>query len=211
MEQIAGNQKYIKRADLEKQRQEAYLKEKQEKERIKQEKQLQKDQEFLQKATAKALKNTQPKTLFDLSKMPEEDIIRRFRTRNEPIRLFGESNEQRLSRLGKLEAHKEDSSHGQKNDFRLLLEATEDEIAVQKHYGISLKKDSEVLKNQKIKDVDNKELDPLLINKSLLETNPELLYTLVAVYFKRLLREWEKNLFNRIDNEKQSQEVFLFS
>ena len=196
-QEIFGNAKVFKRRDLQEHQRQVYLASKKE------------SVQALPKETCSIKTATAQTTADLLSKIPPDEIMKRLRARGQPIRLFGESDLARLERLGQVES-KEERTDGQKNDFKALLEATEEEIQLQKLYGISKAADGQRKPDKKIKDIDRPELDPLQINQDLLDNDPERLYTLISVYFKRLHREWERTLANRPDTEKQSQEVFLF-
>ena len=149
-------------------------------------------------------------------------ILKRLRALGHPTRLFGESNEERLKRLGTVELL-EERSHGQKNEFKLMLEATEEELAVMRHYGITAAQlgrshlqasagDSTTLaqpleKPKKIRDIDREDLDPSEISTDLLKSDSARLHLLISVYFKRLQREWERTLATRPDEDRLSADV----
>lgn len=145
--------------------------------------------------------------------IPNEEVIRRFRNRDEPIRLFAETDNLRIRRLRKLEAM-EERTEGQRNDFRAAMQATDKGLAlanlvrkvstgdtgdamegeVEDHYG----------KKKRDRDAEKEVVDTSVISLDLLEKDGEKVRSLIAVYFKRVLREWEKSLNARPDDVKRS-------
>lgn len=157
---------------------------------------------------------TDTTTALDLSKVPVQDIFKRLRAKGQPIRLFGETEQERWRRLGRVEAS-DDRQLGQKNDFKALMEATEEEMELLKHYGLASKDSAGISKTdakpKKLKDIDNPEYGPERIRSELLSSDPELLHRLISVYFKRLHKEWERKLQERPDEERLTDDVFIYS
>ena len=58
--------------------------------------------------------------------LPRHDVIRRLRERNQPIRLFGESDLDAFKRLNQLEIN-ESNEVGMRNDFKAAMEKSEQE------------------------------------------------------------------------------------
>ena len=127
--------------------------------------------------------------------VPLEEIIKRFRAKNEPIKLFDESDSARLVRLGKIEA-REESKNGQRNDYLEFLDANEEESELKKIYGN--------FKNSKDKDLDNPDFDTSQITADNFITDPQRVSKLISVYFQRIIRDWETSLENRSQDEKKS-------
>lgn len=63
--------------------------------------------------------------------LPRVDVIRRLRSRAQPILLFGESELEALQRLRKLELEQPELKEGWKNDFQSALSQVDDEIVDQ--------------------------------------------------------------------------------
>ncbi|KAI8353734.1 Prp18 domain-containing protein [Mortierella sp. GBAus27b] len=133
--------------------------------------------------------------------IPPEEVIRRLRARGQPIRLFGETDQQRKIRLRALELV-EDRSEGQRNDFMRALENAETGLHMEA-LGQQTGKESKDKKKQK-EGSSRKDVDTSLISTDLLEKDQDKLYVLIYTYFKRLLREWEHDLDERPDELKRS-------
>jgi pre-mRNA-splicing factor 18 len=201
-------------------RQEAYKAQQTQRTLEKEEKKRKKDEELLQAQKARKISLVARQevghgpvdptaTALDLSKVPVQDIFKRLRAKGQPIRLFGESEQERWRRLGRVEAS-DDRELGQKNDFKALMEATEEEMELLKHYGLASKDSAgtTTIKPKKLKDIDNPEYEPERIRSELLSSDPELLHRLISVYFKRLHKEWERKLQERPDEERLTDDVY---
>lgn len=129
--------------------------------------------------------------------VPLEEVIRRFRAKGEPIKLFDESDSARLKRLAKIEA-REDSFNGQRNDYLALLDANEEKSEFGNVYGNRKQSDG--------KDLDNPEFDTKQITLDNFNDNPQLVSKLISVYFQRIIRDWEVFLEKRPIEEKKSSE-----
>ncbi|ORZ39289.1 Prp18 domain-domain-containing protein [Catenaria anguillulae PL171] len=57
--------------------------------------------------------------------IPSDEVIRRLRARGQPIRLFGESDAERIVRMRNIEADADDSDKGQRNEYARQLARTE--------------------------------------------------------------------------------------
>ncbi|KAI9506302.1 Prp18 domain-containing protein [Coemansia spiralis] len=139
-----------------------------------------------------------------LSMINTEEIIKRLRARGEPIRLFGETDSQRRKRLRQLELS-EERADGQHNEFRRVLAQVEAGAMLE-----DLKRQAKM--NDEEKDKRQKKYEMLLeydvsgISLELLRTDIDRLHTLLYVYFKRLLYEWDDYLATRPDDERRSAE-----
>lgn len=60
--------------------------------------------------------------------LPRKEVIRRLRERAQPIRLFGETDEDAYSRLKQLEISEPDMSNGIGNDFKAAMDKVNEEI-----------------------------------------------------------------------------------
>lgn len=60
--------------------------------------------------------------------LPRKEVIKRLRERAQPIRLFGESDEDTFQRLKNLELSEPDSSNGMGNDFKAAMDKVNEEI-----------------------------------------------------------------------------------
>ncbi|KAG0233675.1 mRNA splicing protein prp18 [Actinomortierella wolfii] len=157
------------------------------------------DGAVLDAATAEATKEASAGSL----NIPPEEVIRRLRARGQPIRLFGETDQQRKIRLRALELV-EDRTEGQRNDFMRALENAEAEL----HLEVLGQSDTSGKKKDKNKDKasgqESKQLDTSEISTKLIQKDQDKLYVLLYTYFKRRLREWEYDLDERPDDIKRS-------
>lgn len=60
--------------------------------------------------------------------LPRKEVIRRLRERGQPIRIFGESDEDVYARLKQLELSEPDASNGTINDFKAAMDKVDEEI-----------------------------------------------------------------------------------
>ncbi|KAF9971497.1 mRNA splicing protein prp18 [Actinomortierella ambigua] len=138
--------------------------------------------------------------------IPPEEVIRRLRARGQPIRLFGETDQQRKIRLRALELV-EDRSEGQRNDFMRALENAETELHLEvlgQTADSSSSKKKDKTKDKAGGAQDSKQLDTSEISTKLIQKDQDKLYVLLYTYFKRRLREWEYDLDERPDEIKRS-------
>ncbi|KAJ1998395.1 hypothetical protein GGI04_005018 [Coemansia thaxteri] len=133
-----------------------------------------------------------------------EEAVRRLRARGEPIRLFGESDVERQRRLRMLELT-EERTDGQRDEFRRVLAQVEAGAMLD---GLKrqaqMDDDEEEKRRQRYALLENYDVSG--ISLSLLRTNMDELSTLLYVYFKRLLYEWEEHLAGRPEDERRSGE-----
>ena len=211
--------KYIKRSDIEKQKQEKYLREQEELQKEKLEKKYKNEQQSLaikakqvnatsvgsQEGNQPAASNDEASDLIHLK---EEEIIRRLRNRDQPIRLFGETNQQRLVRLRKIEST-EERTEGQRNDFKDLLQAADKGLTETLLRGrdSQLDETSNVFnsKHNKTKDAE-KAVDTTIISLELVQSDRDTACNLISMYINRVLLAWEESLEARSDDEKQSRQ-----
>ncbi|KAG0356391.1 mRNA splicing protein prp18 [Podila minutissima] len=225
-----GKKKYIRRGDLEKQREQEYLaeQERERKEKEEREKKQAEEKEAARKAKAAAEAKdstgtstssptstsadpsissssstaaaTDAETAATFNIAPEE-VVRRLRARGHPIRLFAETDQQRKIRLRALELV-EDRSEGQRNDFMRAMENAETGLHLEALGQTDRAGSSN--KDKKAKADPTKDLDTNEISTDLLQKDMDKLYVLIYTYFKRLLREWERDLDQRPDELKRS-------
>ncbi|KAF9083400.1 mRNA splicing protein prp18 [Mortierella sp. GBA35] len=224
-----AKKKYIRRGDLEKQREQEYLAEqererkaKEEKERQQElEKEAQRKEQLAQKQqtdspTSTSTPNSDPSSSTNTPTIDQttadeaaasaatfniapEEVVRRLRARGHPIRLFAETDQARKIRLRALELV-EDRSEGQRNDFMRALENAETGL----HMEALGQQGGSSTKEKKSKSEPSKDIDTNEISVDLIQKNMDKLYVLIYTYFKRLLREWERDLDQRPDELKRS-------
>ncbi|CAB5390005.1 unnamed protein product [Rhizophagus irregularis] len=110
-EQEQKKKKYVRRSDVEKKREQQYLAEQAEIEKKREERKRQKNKTLLllaeqEKAEKSASDSEGQKEEYDGSdtfNISPEEVVRRLRAKGQPIRLFGESDKDRKTRLRALE------------------------------------------------------------------------------------------------------------
>ncbi|KAJ2660639.1 hypothetical protein IWW48_002848 [Coemansia sp. RSA 1200] len=140
--------------------------------------------------------------------MNAEEIVKRLRARAEPIRLFGETDAQRRQRLRQLEVSEEKRGlSGQQNEFRRALAQVEAGAMLEdlKRQSRTDDTDRGDIKRQKKYRL-LMDHDVSAISLDLLRTDANRLHTLLYVYLKRLLYEWDDYLATRPDDERRTAE-----
>lgn len=130
------------------------------------------------------------------------DAIRRLRSKGQPIRLFGESDKERRLRLRALELIEgRDTNKGAGlNDFKKVMEGME--------VGLDLaeveKKLLDADGKEKGKESDGKEKGKAkeeegvgLLDLELVKTDPDKLYPIIYYALKKVLKEWEQSMDER--------------
>lgn len=150
-----SSSKYIKRGELEAQRQREYHKKEEERLRLRKQQQLQKSNSSsssevnsssnldLSSSSVAAAKDVDTNTSSTTTTttpnlLSNADIIKRFRSRQQPIRLFGETDAERMVRLAQLEsselAANDESGGGQTNEWRSAVKDTDMEKTLELLY-----------------------------------------------------------------------------
>ena len=108
---VGPDKKYFKREDLIKREQDEY--------RAK----LKIDPEELTETKSNEPSTSQPSSASSSRIMNRKEVIRRLRERNEPIRIFGETDEESFERLRQIELREPElSNRGQRNDFQAAMD-----------------------------------------------------------------------------------------
>ncbi|TFK50069.1 Prp18-domain-containing protein [Heliocybe sulcata] len=206
--------KYVRRGDLERLKEEKEKQEREEKERQK----VLKEEEERKAVEARALARTkqthtpsrsrsrtpsaaqspapeiiaEPGSSFNIS---NEETVRRLRSKGQPIRLFGESDKERRLRLRALELieEKDHPRIGGQNDFKKALEDVELKAREKSAAG-----DKEKESKSKGEDYGG------LLNLGLIKTDPDKLYPIIYYAIKRTLKEWEEALEERDEHVKRT-------
>ncbi|KAL7750411.1 hypothetical protein RI367_004185 [Sorochytrium milnesiophthora] len=161
-------------------------------------------------ATAAAVAPTSPKHHADADEdneaifnMPVQDVIRRLRSKGQPIRLFGESDRDRILRLRHLEANQDDT-RVRGNEYRDQLARTEQGLQREILEGAASTDERKKRRQDLASILSRPEYDPALITPDLFNSDPDRCYILVYVYIRQLLDAWEAELNDRPDHEKRS-------
>lgn len=126
-----------------------------------------------------------------------KEIEKKLKLRGEPIRLFGETDRQRMARLKLLETKEEERSGGQRNDFYELLK---EEAAADAATETNVKKRVKTIENSfdSVEDIKD------TINRELLIKDRSKARELIELYFCTLIKEWQSDLDSRPDEIKKS-------
>lgn len=170
------------------------------------------------RSNSEILKAKQLKKEDDIKQLPRNEVIRRLRELNEPIRLFGESDIDSNKRLNILELQDKETN-GMRNDFKVAIEKSEQESlneimnSIQDNNGddgnkIESKHDQEVLDEEvALKEVmelaDLVEKDKIN-NKKDEQRDRSNDFLLVVKYLKFLIKKWASVLQARSQQEKLS-------
>jgi len=139
--------------------------------------------------------------------LSRREVVRRLRERSQPIRLFGESDEDAFLRLKQLEISEPDGSNGLVNDFQAAMEKVNDEI------NNACERTNPETKN----DVNTTELNTTIEEMQSLvhELSTSNNYSdskviakdceIVSKFFRFILESWGKELNSRPIEEKTSQ------
>jgi pre-mRNA-splicing factor 18 len=177
--------KYIKRGDLERLRQEEYLKRQEEMERNRAAKKI----KIAKAAISEPLKVLK-KVQVEIVELDESEIKKRLRYHKQPITLFGESNTERSMRLQKVESVEERSKAV---TFKSLVDANEQDLT------------EDLLKgDQADVEKETEEIDTTGISVELIKNDLDFGCDLIIAYFQRLFRQWEKKMQSRPDDVKRS-------
>uniref|UniRef100_A0A0R3RY64 Pre-mRNA-splicing factor 18 n=1 Tax=Elaeophora elaphi TaxID=1147741 RepID=A0A0R3RY64_9BILA len=143
---------------------------------------------------------------LDCNDLPRTDVIRRLRSRSQPITLFGETEQESRARLRKLEIEQPDMKEGWKNDFQSAMKEVDHELI------------EEVIKGEQYNtgkhdvDMPNSTGDT---NWERIEANAQLLgegdnpnrdCDVIREFFFYILTRWGKALNARDEVEKRSAE-----
>ena len=123
-----------------------------------------------------------------------KEIEKKLKSRGHPIRLFGESDRQRMTRLKLLEVREEELSGGQRNDFNELLGKQEN--GSEEGDGINPGKRAK-LEFKSIQEIEK--IDRKLLIKDRSKTR-----YLLEIFFNTLLQEWQSDLDSRLEEVKRS-------
>ncbi|KAJ2632663.1 hypothetical protein H4R22_001083 [Coemansia sp. RSA 1290] len=130
-----------------------------------------------------------------------DEVIKRLRARGEPIRLFGETDSARSQRLRALEIT-EEKHYGQQNEFHRVLAQVEAGAMLDDLKRQAQMNDEDDKRKKKLQIL--LDYDVSDISVELLRRDIDRLNTLLYVYFKRVLYEWDDFLSMRPDEERLS-------
>ncbi|CAF0708950.1 unnamed protein product [Brachionus calyciflorus] len=131
--------------------------------------------------------------------LPRHEVIRRLRERNEPIRLFGETDLDSFKRLNLIETS-EPKENGMRNDFRAAMEKSEQENLNELINSVDGGAENKGQIDVEVKDdgIDFNEI--LELAKKTRERNSD--SQLILKYIKYILKHWGKTINSRSLDEK---------
>ncbi|RKO99230.1 hypothetical protein CXG81DRAFT_14801, partial [Caulochytrium protostelioides] len=132
-----------------------------------------------------------------------DEIIRRLRAREQPIRLFGETDVERFQRLQRLEAT-EDASFGQRDEFRLAMAKAAKGLDLELLRGGPDAADAATGNMLDGAGPALEKIDPSGIGIALYQSDPLRARLLIVVYLSQVLRQWDKHMQQRTDDVKRS-------
>ncbi|KAI0242181.1 hypothetical protein L0F63_002960 [Massospora cicadina] len=204
-DKLGVKKKYIRKADLEKLREEEYLAEQR---RLEEERALRKKLALEEKVEKAGIDDQEKKDASTddteiIGTIPEEEVTRRLRAKGQPIRLFDESNRQRQLRLRALELM-EERTDGQRNDFMKVLEAMDTDLQLDYLRNPVDQAEAQSDKNKSKRGSNYAEIDTTELTMEMVQNNTERAFGLLYVFFKRVLREWEFEMNNRPEEVKRT-------
>ncbi|KNE58038.1 hypothetical protein AMAG_04863 [Allomyces macrogynus ATCC 38327] len=157
-----------------------------------------------------------------LQQLSADEVNRRLRARGHPIRLFGESDRDRVWRMRRIEAEAMDEGKGQRNEYAQQLARTEAGLQLEmlqreRGGGASDAGGSRSAAGtdtaspaapraagESADGVYKPEYDVTKLHAGLLATDPDACFVLVYVCLRRMLDTWEAILAARPDHVKRS-------
>ena len=165
-------------------------------------------------------------TTEEVVDIPEQEVIRRLRAHGEPIRLFAESDHARLLRLKRIQAS-QDRGQGQRNAYQAIVRNVDANLQAQllKHAHSTTTDTTTTATDTasvltggdrkqavfekyatRFDEISSNLIDPALDDDTDMDQvslsnqsshNLTTLYTLLYVYYKKLLHDWELSLSTR--------------
>lgn len=197
---LTNQKKYFKRGDLEEKQSQIYL-EKHFATTKANEASSEDEKKYHHSSRHEKLKNLKDLIDEDQNKthkiLPKNEVIRRLRERNQPIRLFGETDEMVAKRLVQIETS-EPEENGMRNDFKAAMEKSEQESLNEIINSGETDGSSKIEVDIKDDGVDLNEIIELSKNPRE-RINDSLM---VLKYIKFIIKKWGQELNNRPLNEK---------
>ncbi|VDK86824.1 unnamed protein product [Litomosoides sigmodontis] len=137
--------------------------------------------------------------------LPRADVIRRLRSRSQPITLFGETEQESRARLRKLEIEQPDMKEGWKNDFQSAMKEVDHELIEEVIKGEQYTGKHDVDMPNSVTDTTWERIEA---NAQLLGEgdNPNRDCDVIREFFSYILTRWGRALNARDEVEKRSAE-----
>jgi len=205
--EVTSNKKYFRRGDLAVKQAEEYKKKQEERLKEKEEKSGKRAaEEDIFSGFKKKKNDGETKSAM----IPREEVIRRLRERGEPIRLFGESDDEACQRLRKIEMLVPEINKGLRNDFKAAMEKIDQEYLAEliKQQG-GEDQGSEGEEASQVED-DGTTLDDIKsLATNMGQGDENLDQDVILKFIQFLLRLWAKDYKIRADDSKRSLEAKL--
>eukprot|EP01134_Creolimax_fragrantissima_P007597 CFRG7597T1 len=144
-------------------------------------------------------------------KMASKEVVRQLRDRNEPIRLFGETDDQRINRLQYLKTHEAVADEGLRNDFMDAVDRVNEKylqsFLLEKQQSEEEKEKDRLRKKEEralIESVTKNQIIDLYTSISNLTNTASDNATFCLRYVQYLLMKWEDDLDTKDSSEKQT-------
>lgn len=142
--------------------------------------------------------------------LPRKEVIRRLRERGQPIRLFGETDEDAYMRLKQLEISEPDASNGMGNDFKAAMDKVNEEInnSCERSMDSTINK-ADVSTTELNTNIDEMRLLVQELSASNNTTDERVIgkdCEIISRFLRFILESWGKELNARPIEEKTSQE-----
>ncbi|XP_073228816.1 pre-mRNA-splicing factor 18-like isoform X1 [Porites lutea] len=205
--EVTSNKKYFRRGDLAAKQAEEYKK--------KQEEKLKEKEEKYGKRTAEddifsGFKKKKGEGEGKAAMIPREEVIRRLRERGEPIRLFGESDEEACQRLRRIEMLAPEINKGLRNDFKAAMEKIDQEYLaelIKQQGGEEQSNESEESSQAEDDGTTLEDIKSLAINMG--KGDESLDQDVILKFIQFLLHLWAKDYKTRSEDSKRSLEAKL--
>lgn len=206
--EVTSNKKYFRRGELAAKQAEEYKKKQEEKLKEKEEKsgkRAAEDENIFSRFKKKKDGGDEKSALI-----PREEVIRRLRERGEPIRLFGESDEEACQRLRIIEMHAPEINKGLRNDFKAAMEKIDQEYLAELIKQQGGEEQGSEGEGSSLIEEDGTTLDDiksLAINMGKGDENLD--QDVILKFLEFLLHLWAKDYKIRSDDSKRSLEAKL--
>jgi len=200
--EVTSEKKYFKRGELAEKQREDYMKKQEERLQAKHKHEDDQDAEE-EKQASKKRKEGESSTTQNVS-IDRDEVIRRLRERGEPIRLFGESDDEAGQRLRRIEMLQPEINKGYRNDLKDAMDRIDEEY---------LKEQGE---KPRPTDADLEDLGTTLDDIKVIATNmgkgnQNLDQEVILKFLKFLLGLWAKEVNSGPEDKKRSIEGKLAS
>ncbi|KAJ7379331.1 Pre-mRNA-splicing factor 18 [Desmophyllum pertusum] len=205
--EVTSNKKYFRRGDLAAKQAVDYRKKQEDKLKEKEEKAGKRaaDDEILF-----SFKRKKDEGEAKTALIPREEVIRRLRERVEPIRLFGESDDEACQRLRRIEMLVPEVNKGLRNDFKAAMEKIDQEYLaelIKQQGGEQQSSESEESAQTEDDGTTLEDIKDLATNMGKGDENLD--QDVILTFIQFLLGLWAKDYKTRSDDSKRSLESKL--